>query len=116
MKRNVVKDKSEAFSVRIKKLKLYLINDKKEFAISSQIERSGTSIGANIAEALQAQSKKDFIHKLSISLKEATETEYWLNTLHKSGILNDKEYQSIIPQCIELIKLLTAIIKTSKKT
>ena len=115
VKENIIVTKSEAFSIRINKLHKYLTNDKKEYRMSDQVKRSGTSIGANIAEALQGQSKKDFINKLSISLKEACETEYWLKTLHQAEFINKAEFDSIIPDCKELIKLLTAIIKTSKK-
>ena len=77
--------------------------------------RSGTSIGANVAEAQQAQSKPDFVHKMNIALKEAYETNYWLRLLHATEYLNDKEYESIISDCLEMEKLLIAIIKSAKQ-
>ncbi len=79
-----------------------------------QVQRSGTSIGANVREGSQAQSKLDFIHKMSIALKEASETEYWLNLLHEAGYINKTQKESMHNDCVELIKMLTAIIKTSK--
>ena len=83
--------------------------------MSKQLYRSGTSNGANVKESIYAQSKADFINKLSIALKEASETEYWLELLHETGFLTDKEFNVIIKDCIELIKLLISIINTSKK-
>lgn len=88
--------------------------EKKEFVLSKQVLRSGTSIGANVRESEHAQSKADFIHKLSISLKEANETEYWLDLLYETKYLSDVEFQNIKPKIIELLRLLTSIIKTSK--
>lgn len=114
MKENAVKDKSFEFSVRIVNMYKYLISEKKEFIMSKQVFRSGTSIGANICEALQGSSKADFIAKLSISLKEASETDYWLRLLHRTGYIDDDMSNSIINDCQELIKMLTAIIKNSK--
>jgi four helix bundle protein len=90
--------------------------EKKEFVLSRQVVRSGTSIGANVRESEHAQSKADFIHKLSISLKEANETEYWLDLLYETKYLSDIEFQNIKPKIIELLRLLTSIIKTSKNT
>ena len=115
MKKSIVEEKSYKFALRIIKLYRLLADEKKEFVLSKQILRCGTSIGANIKEALQAESKPDFIHKLSISLKEASETEYWLNLFKDSGIINIKSFESIANDCIEIIKITTAIIKTSKK-
>ena len=114
MRKNVVKDKSFAFAVRIVNLYKYLTNDKKEFVLSKQLLRSGTAIGALIRESEHAESKADFIHKLSIALKEANETDYWLDLLHQTDYLTEKEYQSIKDNIIELLKLLATIIKTSK--
>lgn len=114
MRKNVVKDKSFAFAVRIVNLYKYLTNDKKEFVLSKQLLRSGTAIGALIRESEHAESKADFIHKLSIALKEANEIDYWLDLLHQTDYLTDKEYQSIKDNIIELLKLLATIIKTSK--
>lgn len=112
-KKNIIKDKSFAFAIDI--VNLYkTLSEKKEFVLSRQILRSGTSIGANIRESEHAQSKADFIHKLSISLKEANETEYWLDLLYQTKYLSDIEFQNIKPKIIELLRLLTSIVKTSK--
>jgi four helix bundle protein len=111
---NPLKDKSFLFAVRIVKCCKYLRSSKKETVLSKQLLRSGTSIGANIREAEQAQSKADFIHKLSISLKETNETLYWLELLVHSDYLATNEFESIHKDCIEIIKLLTSIIKKSK--
>ena len=115
MKDSIIKDKSFDFAVRIVKLFKYL-KDKKEFVLSKQILRSGTSIGANIREALNAESKPDFIHKLSIAQKECDETLYWLELLFKSEFLSKIEFDSISNKCIELLKIIKSIILTSKKT
>ena len=115
MKDNVIKTKSFEFALRIVKLTKLLIDDKKEYVISKQLIRSGTAVGALVREAEQAESKKDFIHKLSIALKEANETEYWLELLYKSDYLEENGFNSISIDLKELLKLLTAIIKTSKK-
>ena len=114
MKDNAIKDKSFEFSVRIVNMYKFLTNEKKEFIMSKQVFRSGTSIGANICEALQSISPAEFISKLSISLKEASETDYWLRLLHRTGYIDDIEFNSIIADCQELIRLLTSIIKTNK--
>lgn len=105
--------KSEEFALRIVKLCSFL-KDKGEYVMSKQILRSGTSIGANIAESVYAESHDDMIHKLSISLKEASETKYWLNLLHRSEYLPLNLYNSILEDCTELIKILTSIINTLK--
>jgi four helix bundle protein len=97
------------------KLYQYLCETKKEFVLSKQILRSGTSIVANIRESEHGQSKADFIHKLSISLKEANETDYWLDLLHQADYLDTQKYESLKLDCEEILKLLTAIIKTSKR-
>jgi len=115
MKENVVKDKSFGFAIRIVKLSKYLVEQKREFVLSKQILRSGTAIGALIRESEHAESKADFIHKLSIALKEANETDYWLDLLYKTDYLEEKQHQSIKTDILELIKLLISIIKTSKK-
>ncbi len=114
MKPNLLKTKSFAFALRVVKLYQFLSEQKREFILSKQLLRSGTSIGAMVREAEQAESRPDFIHKLAIALKEANETEYWLDLLHQSGYLDDKFFESIRPDCIELLKLLTSIIKTTK--
>ena len=111
---NVVKEKSFDFSVRIVNLYKHLTNNKQEYVLSKQLLRSGTSIGANICEAEQAQSPSDFISKLNISLKEACESNYWLRLLHRTDYLSDSEYTSIITDCRELTRLLTSIIRSLK--
>ena len=112
---NVIVDKSKAFALRIIKLYQYLRETKKEYVLSKQLLRCGTSIGANVKEGIRAQSKADFRAKMSIALKEASESEYWLELLHESGYLTDEEFNSIIVDCIELLKILTAILNTSGK-
>jgi len=106
--------KSEAFAQRIVKLYSYLRDKKKESTMSKQIYRSGTSIGANIAESRYAQSPADFVSKLSIALKESGETEYWLKSLHGGGFLTEEEFSSIYNDNVEIGKMLTSSIKTMK--
>ena len=113
---NAIEEKGFSFAVRIVKLCKYLREDKKEYILSKQLMRSGTSIGANITESQQAQSHADFISKLNIALKEAVETNYWLRLLQATDYLADSEYTSIITDCKELEKLLTAIIKTTRNS
>ncbi len=105
-KENVLKTKSYAFALRVIKLYKHLSESKKEFVLSKQVLRSGTSIGANVAEANQAQSKADFIHKLAIALKESFETDYWLNLLRDSEYISGKQANSLLEDCNELQKLL----------
>ena len=109
-------EKSFLFAVRIVKLCNHLTANKKAYSLSNQLLRSGTSIGTNLAEAQQAQSRPDFVSKLSIALKEAVETNYWLRLLHATNYLTDLEFNSIVTDCQELEKMLTAIIKTAKDT
>jgi len=112
---NPVVDKSFNFSVRIVKCYKYLIKlDKDLKSLYNQLLDSGTSIGANIAESQAAASKTDFRNKLRISLKEAYETEFWLRLFFKTEILDKKEFESLLQDCLELIKLLTSIIKSVK--
>lgn len=115
MGENVIKSKSFLFAIRIVKLCQILASEKKEFTMSKQLLRSGTSVGANVRESEHAESKADFIHKLSIALKEANETEYWLDLLKETGYLNSSEYLSIQKDIKEILKLLISIIKTSKQ-
>ena len=115
VKENIIMEKSLTFSIRIVNLHKYLVKEKKEYMVSKQVYRSGTSIGANIAEAQQAQSKSDFVHKMSIALKEASETNYWIRLLHATDYLNDKAMESMIQDCSELEKMLTVIIKSAKE-
>ena len=113
---NAIETKSFQFSVRIVKLCRYLLDEKKEFILSKQLLRAGTSVGANIAEAQQAQSRKDFVSKLCIALKEAGETDYWLRLLRATDYLTESEYKSVITDCKELEKLLTSIVKSTKSS
>jgi four helix bundle protein len=114
MSKYIVRDKSFSFALRIVKLYKYLAQEKREYILSKQVLRSGTTIGALVREAEQAESKADFIHKLAIALKEANETEYWLDLLFQSEYIEEKSYHSIHADIKEILKLLTSIIKTSK--
>lgn len=114
-KESILQEKSEAFMARIIKLYQYLINEKHETTIAKQIYRSGTSIGANVAESKSAQSGLDFIHKLSIALKEANETEYWLKGLFSGKYIDEIGFTSMQNDNEELIKMLVSSIKTMKK-
>ena len=111
MKENIILKKSLAFSVRIVNLHRYLSDCKREYIISRQICKSGTSIGANIAEAQRAQSTADFVSKMKIALKEANETQYWLQLLHETSYITDKEFSSLHGDLEELLRILTAICK-----
>ena len=114
MKENIIASKSYTFALRIIKLYKYLVAEEKEYVLSKQVLRSGTSIGALVKEAEHAQSKADFVHKMNIALKEANETEYWLMLLKDSGYIDENSFNSIHPKNIELIKLLVSIVKTSR--
>ena len=111
VKENVIMEKSFAFSVRIVNLYKYLTQEKKEYVISKQVYRSGTSIGANIAEAQRAQSTADFVSKMKIAQKEANETQYWLKLLHETMYISTKQFESIHGDLLEILKILTAICK-----
>lgn len=113
--KNVLKDKSYQFAIRIVKLTQYLQNEKNEFILSKQILRSGTAVGALVCESEFAQSKSDFISKLHIALKEANETNYWIDLLKDTQFINEKMYNSIQPEIKELISILVSSIKTSKE-
>ena len=113
MAENTTMIKSKAFAIRIIKLYQYLVNSKKDFVISKQLLRCGTSIGANVREAHNSQSKKEFIAKMNTALKEAAESEYWLELLCETDSLNEDEFQSIMADCSELNRLLISIIKSS---
>ncbi|MBO5603374.1 MAG: four helix bundle protein [Prevotella sp.] len=115
MKANAIQDKSKNFAIRIIKCYKFLTEQKHEMIISKQLLRSGTSIGANVRESRNAQSRSDFLNKLNIALKEADETDYWLDLLHTTDYIDDKIYKSLEEDCIELIKMLTAIIKNLKE-
>lgn len=110
----ILEQKSFQFTIRIVNLCKHLHSAKREYTLSKQLLRSGTSIGANLAEAPQAQSKADFISKLSIALKETTETKYWIRLLYATGYLSEQEHRSILSDCVELEKMLVSSVKTSK--
>ena len=114
MKENLLKIKSKAFAVRIINLYKYLVKEKKENVISKQLLRSGTSVGANIHEAEFAESKSDFIHKLAISQKEINESIFWLELLFETQFISSIEFKSLSLDAVEIIKLITASIKTAK--
>lgn len=114
MKENVIKVKSFKFSVRIVKLYQYLTKEKKEYILSKQILKSGTSIGANVEEADGGISKADFSNKISLSYKEAKETHYWLRLLKETDYIDDKIFNSLIEECNELCKILFSILKTTR--
>jgi len=114
-KNNIVRDKSYQFAIRIVKLYKYIYETKKENTLSKQLLRAGTSIGANIEEAIGGQSDKDFIAKLSISYKECRETHYWLRLLKDTDFITEQEFQSIIKDCEELLKIIASILKTMKQ-
>ena len=114
MKENIVQQKSFQFAIRIINLYKYLINEKKEYILSKQLLRSGTSIGANIEESIGGQSEKDFLSKLSISYKEARETIYWLKLLKETEYITNIEFESIHNEAEEICKILAKIIITLK--
>ena len=114
MKENVIKNKSFAFALRTVKMYQFLCEQKKEFVMSKQLLRSGTAVGALVREAEQAESPADFIHKMAIALKEANETEYWIELLFQSNYIDETAFNSIKTDLIELLKLLISIIKTTK--
>ena len=107
---------SKAFALRIIRLYNYLKQEKQVYVLSKQLLRSGTSIGANVRESVNAQSRMDFINKLNIALKEANESEYWLELLHESNYLDDQQFESIYNDCGRIATTLTKIIKTTKAT
>ena len=111
---NAIEEKSFRFAIRIVKLYHHLTHEKKEYILSKQLLRAGTSIGANVSESQQSQSRADFISKMSIALKEASETDYWIRLLQATGYLSNVEYESFMPDCVEIEKLLTSILKTAK--
>ncbi len=115
MKENAVLDKSFDFAVRVVNLYKFLVVEKKEFVLSKQILRSGTSVGAMVREAQQAESNADFIHKLSIALKEANETDYWLLLLKKTDYIELAQFESLKNDINTILKLLVSIIKKSKE-
>jgi four helix bundle protein len=113
--KSIISNKAYSFALKIIETYKNLVEVKKEFVISKQLLRRGTSIGANINEALSSESKRDFVHKLSISLKEARETVYWLNLLHDSAYIELNQFGILNSLCAEILKMLTSIIKTTKE-
>ncbi len=111
---SIVREKSFRFSVRIINLCNFLRKTRKEYITTEQLQKCGTSIGANVAEAKHAQSRADFISKMNIALKEATETDYWLRLLFETGYLTEEQFASIMRDCDELECLLVSIVKTTK--
>ena len=112
---NIIVLKSKDFALRIIRLYVFLTESKMEYVLSKQILRCGTSIGANVKEAMRGQSKPDFYSKLNIALKEASETEYWLELLHESNMIDDAAFESIYFDCQEIIRILVSITKTQKE-
>ena len=115
MNNNIITKKSYDFALRVIKLYKYLVAEQKEYVLSKQILRSGTAIGALVKEAEHAQSKADFLNKMNIALKEANETEYWLMLLKDSNYIEEKNYNSIYPDIVEILKLLISIVKSTKE-
>jgi len=112
-KDNIIVQKSKAFAIRCVNLYKYLVDNKNEYVMSKQLLKCGTSIGANVKEAMRGQSKADFGAKMNIALKEANETEYWLEILQETEFLTEEEAESILSDCREMLKLLTSIVKTT---
>ena len=115
-KNNHIAELTKHFAIRIIKMYCYLREEKKEFVLSKQVLRSGTSIGANVRESIYAQSRADFVNKMSIALKESSETEYWLELLHEAGFIDDKVFDSIFDDNSKISATLINIIKTAKET
>jgi four helix bundle protein len=114
MKENIIRNKSFEFAIRIVRLYRYLCDEKKEFILSKQLLRSGTSVGAMMREAEFAETKKDFIHKMAIGQKEINETIYWLELLKETNYLGAEQFENIYTDAVEIIKLITSIIKSAK--
>ncbi len=114
MRENIIKNKSFAFAIRIVKLYQFLTDNKKEYILSKQLLRSGTSVGAMVRESEHAESKADFKHKMAIAQKEINETLYWLELLKETDYLSNEQFESINKDAVEIIKLLTSIIKSTK--
>ena len=113
---NIIADKSKIFALRIIKLYKYLNENHKISPVANQTLKSGTSIGANVKEAIRAQSKADFYSKMNIALKECSETEYWLELLHESGYITNEQFESIYSDCKEILKILMSITKTQNNS
>lgn len=115
MSESIVYQKAYLFSIEIVKLNKYLSTEKKEFVLSKQVLRSGTSVGANVNEAVSNESKRDFVHKMGIALKEARETEYWPNLLKDSDYISTEQFSLLDALCMSLIKILSSIILTTEE-
>ncbi len=113
MNDNLIVDKTKQFAIRIVNLYKFLCDEKHEYVLSKQLLRSGTSIGANVREGIRGQSTSDFGMKMNIALKEASETEYWLEILHETGFLTEQQFSSIYADCVEVNKILNSIVKTT---
>ncbi len=113
MNDNLIVDKTKQFAIRIVNLYKFLCDEKHEYVLSKQLLRSGTSIGANVREGIRGQSTSDFGMKMNIALKEASETEYWLEILHETGFLTEQQFNSIYADCVEVNKILNSIVKTT---
>mgnify|MGYP004677239279 FL=1 len=111
---NVIENKSFQFAIRIVRLYKFLCEEKREYILSKQLLRAGTSIGANVTESQQAQSKPDFVSKISIALKEASETKYWIKLLGATEYLSENQTKSILDDCVEIEKILVTILKSAK--
>lgn len=111
---NVIENKSFQFAIRIVRLYKFLYEEKKEYILSKQLLRAGTSIGANVTESQQAQSKPNFVSKISIALKEASETKYWIKLLGATEYLSENQTNSILDDCVEIEKILVTILKSAK--
>lgn len=111
---NVIENKSFQFAIRIVRLYKFLCEEKKEYILSKQLLRAGTSIGSNVTESQQAQSKPDFVSKISIALKEASETKYWIKLLGATEYLSENQTKSILDDCVEIEKILVTILKSAK--
>ena len=116
MKENIIADKTKAFAIRIIRLYQFLTTEKKEYIISKQLLRSGTSIGANVREGIFGQRPPDFYTKMTIALKETSETDYWLELLFETGYISIEQFNSISADCKEILKILIAITKATKQT
>lgn len=114
MRENIVKNKSFAFAVRVVRLYQFLCEQKKEFVLSKQLLRSGTSVGAMVREAEHAETKNDFKHKMGIAQKEINETIYWLELLNETNYLTKEQFESMNTDAVEIIELITAILKSAK--
>jgi len=115
MRRNIIKDKSFQFAVKVVNLYKTLSHERKEFVLSKQLLKPGTSVGANVREAINAESKADFIHKLAIAQKECDETMYWMELLRETDYINEKEFAGLHGESGEILKIIKSIILTTKK-